>query len=773
MAQAIRRYQDCWMPLAAKCTTGREMNHNCYLPPLDVQWVWHCHCLNPKAYQQFCKLRYSKIIDVPFFHDVSSEVSARDRCKKIWSKIYPNEPFDIDMLQSDNSDYRKIQVSQTKKTLQLEECDLIAAVSQHSSFYDQVSQPYIYQDTFLKIAKERYRCFLYMLCKLEGKVICIPTCDIHLMWQSHKASPVAYAQDTERIDGLQNDDLLIERQRDEFSQAFENTSRIWETLFGHPYERAGTIYQRVHSVKSITSSNTVPGSSLVPINGNPQGIDVNSKHKSLNSRYVVEACIQVRKTDTTVKRGDTDDIFLRLQNMQSCKILKLDAPLEECKNDIAWHKIWLMQCELSSKGLILELRSHSTGCLGACGLSKLLGRVTLTWKEIEETPLLAIDKEISFNKGSIILGDWSIGASITPPVQAPYLLRSLLDQVTDDTGAMLSKRTQQLKKQMGRWMSYTVLNHAGKECFIIRMRVATGAWRTKTERPVGVDWNERVINIHGGGWNYISGSIGIAPDKIIATATPVADELEQYKMKWLFSSGETLTIQMPIEDQEWEQHLRFTLKGSQLGMVRLLNGRHMQYQVPTAVPEEEEGFVTLVRYTPEARQGRATALFNWKLSAMEVLPEEDVVLVMLICTATLRTVSDIGGKTMDTIYRRRKARREAKERQWGSLVVAGQGGYVAAELMLWYLNAEEVLGVNMRERDYEGVIPKGGNAQMYRGTSWLYSGGTGGLYRMSSMGSCESIGSDGGGGGGHLFGVMSLPRFGSHSKTPAAAASSR
>jgi hypothetical protein len=63
--------------------------------------------------------------------------------------------------------------------------------------------------------------------------------------------------------------------------------------------------------------------------------------------------------------------------------------------------------------------------------------------------------------------------SITPPVQAPYLLKALNDRVTDDTGAMLSKRLTRLNKykpQEGRWISWTVLDHTGKECFIIRIR---------------------------------------------------------------------------------------------------------------------------------------------------------------------------------------------------------------------------------------------------------------------------------------------------------------
>ena len=61
----------------------------------------------------------------------------------------------------------------------------------------------------------------------------------------------------------------------------------------------------------------------------------------------------------------------------------------------------------------------------------------------------------------------------------------------------------------------------------------------------------------------------IVSEIILATATPVGDELEQYKMKWSLSTGETLTIQMPIENSQWERNLGFSVKGSSLGMVRI------------------------------------------------------------------------------------------------------------------------------------------------------------------------------------------------------------
>jgi len=46
------RYQKFWMPLVADslkfdALLNVDSKGKSLLPPLDVQWVWHCHRLNP------------------------------------------------------------------------------------------------------------------------------------------------------------------------------------------------------------------------------------------------------------------------------------------------------------------------------------------------------------------------------------------------------------------------------------------------------------------------------------------------------------------------------------------------------------------------------------------------------------------------------------------------------------------------------------------------------------------------------------------------------
>jgi hypothetical protein len=219
-------------------------------------------------------------------------------------------------------------------------------------------------------------------------------------------------------------------------------------------------------------------------------------------------------------------------------------------------------------------------------------------------------------------------------------------------------------------------------------RAAKGSWRKSGDRPVGVDWNERVINIHEGGWNYVVNTVGVAPEKIVGSATPLAHELEQYKLSWALSTGDTLVISRQMSDENWERHLEFTLKtsGRGAGLARLVNGRKQQYEVPGAPPAEDEGFVTLIRYGPHTPQGKATALFNFKVSAMEVAPEEDVVLVLLLCTATMRSIADFGGLSAGNEYTRRRTKELTPgSKDWGSVVL--ESTTRGSNLAHWHWNA--------------------------------------------------------------------------------------
>jgi hypothetical protein len=117
------------------------------LPPLDVQWVWHCHCLNPVGYRDYCIKKYGRVINVPLLADLGSEMEAQERCKKLWTLHYPKEPFDImDTL----SKLPPTLATSTAKVYPIDEFnpvdhgileleELVGTVARQSSFYYQVS----------------------------------------------------------------------------------------------------------------------------------------------------------------------------------------------------------------------------------------------------------------------------------------------------------------------------------------------------------------------------------------------------------------------------------------------------------------------------------------------------------------------------------------------------------------------------------------------------------------------------------------------------------
>ncbi|KAI5063844.1 hypothetical protein GOP47_0020514 [Adiantum capillus-veneris] len=568
--QAIRRYLNCWMPLVAKSGLHSETT---LMPPLDVQWVWLCHRLRPKSYLCYCKTHYGELIGGPIFLELSSQDAALQRSRELWNESYSSEPFEMEPLPKHGQSNRKSQASQLSRTSPVEEKELMESVSSQIAFYKQVSQQYLQQDKFLTVAKERYICFLHMLRRVEGRTACIPTCDIQLMWKCHQTAPAGYVHDTQLFLGNRSDDeSAIQQQLSNTTrQDFEQTSRTWELLFGRPYERAGAVWSEVSNVDETMPLDPLLKRIPLTINWHHQSFDLNARHGFLQPRYVLEVCVHIKsaaRREQSQKRAD--QLFLRMQMVDACRNFKHHVSVEKYRHDTVWHKLWSMQCEASTKGIVVDLIANVSACLVAPIFSKkVLGQVTVSWNELEKEPLLESAKSLTMKKSSHVSDTLVVLTSITPPVQAPYLLKALLDRVTDNTGAMISKKVLRLNKnepQEGRWITRTVLDHAGRECFIIRMRFATGVWRRKIEGPVGVDWNERIIHIHGGGWNYISGSTGIAPEQVLATATPLDDEREQYKMKWSFSTGETLTIQMPIENLEWERHLRFSLKGNRLGV---------------------------------------------------------------------------------------------------------------------------------------------------------------------------------------------------------------
>lgn len=60
-----------------------------------------------------------------------------------------------------------------------------------------------------------------------------------------QVSPVAYARDTKALLGcvVDHDDSMERGPNTKLGDSFEDTTQLWESTFGHPYERAGSLYK--------------------------------------------------------------------------------------------------------------------------------------------------------------------------------------------------------------------------------------------------------------------------------------------------------------------------------------------------------------------------------------------------------------------------------------------------------------------------------------------------------------------------------------------------
>ncbi|CAK7340610.1 unnamed protein product [Dovyalis caffra] len=687
--EAIRRYDELWMPLVSDLMVGSSPPM--VLPPLDVEWVWFCHTLNPVSYRKYCEQRFSKLIGKPAIFDEENEEYALMRCEELWMKRYPNESFEneVDINSSNLQDHQPVVKDDHE--------DLLNEVEKQRDVYSKFSWPYMSEIVYLIAARQRYKGFLYVLQRFADGCSSrlLPCLDILLMWVTHQSYPTVYAEDLKEMD----DDMgkVVGLWETVKSKEVEETKKLWERAFDQPYEKAGgAIEYGGARVASIVKP---------PVYWEVSDTDVNTKYKSLLPRFLLEVCVFVR-LDSRMKpmQQEIQHNFLRLQIVRCHRELKIDKPISSFSSD-TWKKAAHLYCEFGTRGLMLEVRKHGGGCFKA---SKIKDKKTFLWNDLLRAPSLTLERHIDDKQVRT-------AASITPPAQAPYLLKCVPDRVTDDSGAMISDdilRMNHYKPQEGRWLSRTILDHAGRECFVVRMRVGGGFWRRGGETPSAVKWEDRIIEIREGSWSYVAGSIGRAPEKIVGTATP-KEPPEHWQAAWCFSTGDELLISW--ESSTSMSHLNFCLRNqtSSYSLLKLLQGRKMQYRARKISSkskeheklenkeeneeedEDEEGFLTLVRSTEDNPIGRPTALLNWKLLIVELLPEEDAVFVLLLCISILRSVSEMRKEDVGRLLIRRRLK-EAKlgARDWGSVILhpsSFSSTLSSPHLQPWYWNAKSVI----------------------------------------------------------------------------------
>lgn len=232
---AIRRYEQCWLPLASAQPTGPSGEP--YAPPLDVHWIWHCHMLAPYVYEKDCMKLIGKIVD----HQVMSHYDidlAQKRTRQIWEERYPKEPFDWTVQAPEG-------LARTESYSSKSSYNLERAVDRQSKFYYQVSLPHYRTSRFLSNAIGRYRKFLFLK-KIFPDEFLVPCYDFDLVWHTHQLHPVTYKRDTTQLLGrmFNHDDSVNDRSPEsKLSRSDQRTRELWREYFREEFTLTGAMYR--------------------------------------------------------------------------------------------------------------------------------------------------------------------------------------------------------------------------------------------------------------------------------------------------------------------------------------------------------------------------------------------------------------------------------------------------------------------------------------------------------------------------------------------------
>ncbi|ONI35501.1 hypothetical protein PRUPE_1G539900 [Prunus persica] len=93
--KAINRYKYCWLPLLAKHAES-QVSEGPLVVPLDCEWIWHCHRLNPVRCATDYASPYRRILDNKNVVS-STQRTCKTKTEEIWNILPPHEPYELDM----------------------------------------------------------------------------------------------------------------------------------------------------------------------------------------------------------------------------------------------------------------------------------------------------------------------------------------------------------------------------------------------------------------------------------------------------------------------------------------------------------------------------------------------------------------------------------------------------------------------------------------------------------------------------------------------------
>ncbi|XP_004299821.1 PREDICTED: uncharacterized protein LOC101299090 isoform X1 [Fragaria vesca subsp. vesca] len=598
--KAIYRYKYCWLPLLAKRIES-EVTEAPLVVPLDCEWIWHCHRLNPVCYVADCETLYGRILDN---QNVVSSIwgTCRKQTEQIWNKLYPHEPYEVqnNSIFSDDTSLDIHKVSESTKY------DLVSAVKRQISLFHQVSGAYVKNDIFLKEAVARYKGFLHLIKRnrqLSVKRFCVPTYDIDLIWHSHQLYPAAYCKDLKTILGkvLQHDDTDSDRTKgNKLDVAFSGTTKQWEETFGSRYWRAGAMYRG-----STPSPLTINLSQLeIPKN---KGVVPDSYRNviQLPKRMLVEVMLEI----VAVRNFPTEhkgSLFVSISKKQPDLFFSTRRRIDFSSDST---EIAVFQCQPTGE-LLFELMSCSSSVLPTSKSPILLGTSAITLDDLfKSLSKLQAEKWLEFMPNTSVLGSNRISLRIafswTTPIPSPYRLHMVLTHSSKSCFFSLSGRFQNAKH----WAC--VMHEAESELMSIQMR-------------------ELIVET----------SDNCLPKKEVIGTTPQGEShmlAEFVGTGWSLMNGDWF-FRLPNKLDE-EDHI-FEIVGNR--KVIILPGRKLEYETRSRSKQEtEQNFLTAIEISPEYPYGKAVALVNVKSGFLEI-KEEWLLLPWITSAFILSDVSSSG-----------------------------------------------------------------------------------------------------------------------------------
>ncbi|KAL7605867.1 hypothetical protein Lser_V15G19886 [Lactuca serriola] len=566
---AIYRYNAFWLPFIAKHSESK-ITSGPLVVPLDCEWIWHCHRLNPVRYKSDCEEFYGKILDNSNVVSSINQGTSRKETEETWNKLYPNEPYEYDMSRASSTEFSESLYN--GKTQSFSKYDFVLAVERQSPFFYQVSRPHFKKDLFLQEAVARYKGFLHLIRRNRERSLkrfCVPTYDVDLIWHTHQLHPLSYCKDMVELLGkiLEHDDTDQNRSKGQkLDTGFSDTIKQWEETFGLRYWRAGAMY-RGGAPSPITTTPCIPDPTTTSGDADSEnGLQRLIHLPKINYIEILLEFVEIKNLPETEK-GKVNVVFSKSHSdgiFNSKKKLVIQS--ESGQKQVA-----IFQCEPNGY-LLFELVSTSKkpNSLGSCffSLEEFLGKVSVEkWLDLD---LNLVGSEPIQLK---------VAASCTFPILAPHVVQMLLHSSSPfQKGCCSFPCVTRFHKN---WM--WIVDAYGDEIIRLQFRDMK---KTKGSEIVGFTRAEETLVV----------------GQFLGQKWSLMDSL------WSLTFPET-------------KDSHFLLIGPH--MVKLVYGRKLDYEPKHNNDKrtKENDFMTAVEFSAEYPYGKAVAMFDLK-SGVLMLQEE-------------------------------------------------------------------------------------------------------------------------------------------------------